>query len=201
MDSLKRSETNTAGKIDNATGKDDCHAWLSDADSTLSTGDFLKYVKENGRVRIEWGSKNFRRTLQSDYDCDAAPSWIPTIRWTTSKHIGLGYGCGSPCWGTIILPLNSKDSVIERMYDFEKELDRNLIVYLDGEDYDRLTIENWVTGEKQVIKTKISCESAFLGYCIDSLKFVNDNLYIWWDESAGQRNAKKEKTDLIRLEI
>ncbi|WP_333820722.1 hypothetical protein [Ohtaekwangia sp.] len=196
-----RAISEIVDQVDNKIEKDNCNAWLDGADSTLSTGDYLKYIKENGRIKIKWGSKDFTRTLNHSFDCDAAPHWIPTIRWTTSKYIGLGYGCGSPCWGTIILPLNSRDSVFETMYDFEKNLERSLVVYLDGEDYDKLTIENWATGEKQEIKARITCESAFLGYCIDSIKFVNDDLYIKWDESAGQRDNKKENVDLVRVEI
>ena len=52
------------------------------------------------------------------------------------------------------MPLNSKDSVVERMYDIERELDRTLIVYLGGEDYDRLTIENWVARRETRDKNK-----------------------------------------------
>jgi hypothetical protein len=191
----------TADTNDKASTRDNCNSWLDEADSTLSTGDYVKYIKENGRIKIEWGNGNFKRTLGHDFDCDAAPSWIPTIRWSTTRYIGLGYGCGSPCWGTIILPISSRDSVVERMYDLEKELNKNLIVYLGGKDYDRLTIENWVTGEKQEIESEITCESAFLGYCIDSLRFVNDNLFIQWDKSAGQRDTDKKKSNLVKLEI
>jgi hypothetical protein len=138
-DSLQ-TNSRTADKVDNVK-RDYCNTWLDEADSTLANGNYVKYIKENGRIKIEWGSTGFSRTLKHDFDCDVAPSWIPTIRWTSPKYIGLGYSCGSPCWGTIILPMNLRDSVFERMYDFEKELDRNLIVYLGGEDYDRLTIE------------------------------------------------------------
>ncbi|UII18967.1 hypothetical protein [Fulvivirga ligni] len=87
------------------------------------------------------------------------------------------------------------------MYDLEKELSKNLIVYLDGEDYDRLTIENWVTGEKQEVKSEVTCESAFLGYCIDSLRLVNDNLFIQWDVSAGQSDTEIKKSDWVKLQI
>jgi hypothetical protein len=103
--------------------------------------------------------------------------------------------------GTIILPISSGDSVVERMYDLEKELSKHLIVYLGGKDYDRLTIENWETGEKQEIESEITCESAFLGYCIDSLRLVNDKLFIHWDKSAGQRETDKKKSNLVKLEI
>ncbi|HEY3404449.1 MAG TPA: hypothetical protein VGK59_13765 [Ohtaekwangia sp.] len=199
-DSLQ-SISETVDQVDEVVKKRDCNSWLDEADSMLSTGAYLKYIKENGRIKIEWGSQNFKRTLKYDFDCDVAPHWIPTIRWTTSKHIGLSFGCGSPCWGTIILPLNARDSVFERMYDLEKLPERDLVVYLGGKDYEKLIIENWATGKKQEIKTTITCESAFLGYCIDSVRLVNDDLYIKWDESAGQRDNKKEKVDMVRVEI
>jgi|GEM_PF-2912975 hypothetical protein len=194
-DSLIHADTNKFDKADNTISNENCHTWLTD--SILSTGEFVRYIKDNGKVKIEWGNKTFKRTLKQGYDCDGASSWIPTIEWTTRNYIGLDYGCGSPCWGTIILPLNPTDSVFQRMYDFDRDTERNLIVYLGTDDYNVLTIENWKTGKKQQIDARITCEPAFFGYCIDSLKLNRDRLFVQWHNV----DEKKIRTDNIKLEL
>ncbi len=173
-------KSNDSIESDINVNNEDCHLWLSDADTVLSNGTFIRYIIKDQKVRIEWGNKKFRRILTNSYECDGAPSWVPTIRWSTSKYIGLKYGCGSPCWGTIILPLNDRDSVIERMYDLEKDLKNNKIVYLDYETYDKLIVENFETGNKINIKYTFNCKAAFTGYCIDTLTINNDSLTIRW---------------------
>lgn len=191
-DPSAQADTIKFDKADNIASNENCHTWLTD--SILSTGDFVKYIKDNGKVKIEWGNKTFKRTLNQDYDCDGR---IPNIEWTTNSYIGLEYGCGSPCWGTIILPLNPTDSVFERMYDFDRDTKRNLIVYLGTDDYNVLIIENWKTRDKQEIDTKITCKSAFFGYCIDSLKLDRDRLFVRWSNG----DEKNIRTDNIKLEL
>jgi hypothetical protein len=83
------------------------------------------------------------------------------------------------------------------MYDFDQDLERNLIVYLGTDDYNVLTVENWKTGKKQVINPKITCEPAFFGYCIDSLKLNKDKLFVQWSNG----NEKKIRADNIKLEL
>jgi len=90
-----------------------------------------------------------------------------------------------------LLGISTRDSVVERMYDLEKELNKNLIVYLGGKDYDRLTIENWVTGEKQEIESEITCESAFL-----PLPY----LLIDWN-SPSVRHAKEDGFELLDIKV
>ncbi len=173
-------KSNDSSKLDILSDNEDCQTWLSKSDTILPNGTFIKYIKKEGTVKIEWGNERFKRILTNDYACDGAPSWIPTIRWSTTKHLGLKYGCGSPCWGTIILPLNQKDSVIERMYDLEKDLTNNKIVYLDNESYDRIIVENYETGYKTIINYEFRCKAAFTGYCIDTLIISKDSLKINW---------------------
>jgi hypothetical protein len=80
-DSLTQADTIKFDRADTIISNENCHTWLTD--SILSTGDFVKYIKNNGKVKIEWGNKTFKRTLPWDYDCDGALSWIPTIEWIT----------------------------------------------------------------------------------------------------------------------
>jgi hypothetical protein len=195
-DSLTISDSSTKKDFEDKQG--DCHVWL-DSDTTLSTGDFVKYLKEDGKVKIEWGNKTFKRLLKNDYDCEGAPAWIPTIRWSTSKFIGLRYGCGSPCWGTIILPINDKDSIIERMYDLKIDTSDTRMVYLDNETYDKLIVENFETGQKTNINYKFECSAAFAGSCIDSLILSKEMLIIKWVDWTNDGQKKIIKTEKFKL--
>jgi hypothetical protein len=178
--------------------REDCH-WLASFDSTLSTGDYVKYIQKNGRIKIEWGNKKFKRALRNDYDCNSAASWVPNIYWTTSEYIGLHYSCGSPCWGFIILPLNATDSVFEGMYDFDFDTRNNQVVYLDYKENKELVVENWKTGKKTRIKSKVECSSAFLGYCIDSIRIRDGNLFVRWKEFIRGKEERKETTEIIKV--
>jgi hypothetical protein len=164
------------------------------------TGDFVKYHKNNGRIKIEWGNKQFTRTLKNDFNCSQPLTGIPSVRWTTSSYIGLGYSCGSPCWGLIILPMNQTDSIFERMYDLAIDTKNNQVVCLDNEKFKQLTVENWKTGKKTEIKIKVSCESAFPGYCIDSVKIQNDELYVRWKELSKGKEDGKVISEFIKID-
>lgn len=181
--------------------KEDCHLWLPDADTTLSAGYFIKYIKENQRVKIQWGNDHFTRTLDKDYDCAGAASWVPSIRWSTSDYIGLKYGCGSPCWGSIILPKNDKDPVIERMYDLVIDTLGNRMVYLDNKTYDRFVLEDFVTGKQASIDYKFECPAAFVGFCIDTIGFDNKKLFVKWVEWSNDGKDKKIVTEEFELEF
>jgi hypothetical protein len=198
-------KTDTLTVLDNSTkadiedGQDDCHVWLADSDTTLLNGEFIKYIKKDGKVKIEWGNRTFKRMLKNDYDCEGAPSWVPTIRWSTSKYIGLKYGCGSPCWGTIVLPINDKDSTIERMYDLEIDTLNSRMVYLDNENYDKLIVENFETGQKTTINYKFECKAVFAGSCIDSLILNKDMLTIKWVDWTNDGQKKITRTEEFKL--
>ena len=196
-DTLKVADNSTETDFNN--NQDDCQTWLADYDTTLLTGEFLKYLKKDGKLKIEWGNQTFRRILKNDYDCRGASSWVPTIRWSTSKYLGLKYGCGSPCWGTIILPINDKDSTIERMYDLEIDTLNNRMVYLDNESYDKLIVENFETGQKTIINYKFECRAAFAASCIDTLILNKDMLTIKWVDWTNNGQKKIIKTEEFKL--
>lgn len=198
-DTLTVSENSTKADIEG--GQGDCHVWLADSDTTFLTGEFIKYLKKDGNIKIEWGNRTFKRTLKNEYDCEGAPSWVPTMRWSNSKYIGLKYGCGSPCWGIIILPKNNKDSTIERMYDLQIDTLNNNMVYLDNENYDKLIVENFETGRKTTINYKFECKAAFEASCIDSLILNKDMLTIKWVEWTNGGQEKIIKTEEFKLAL
>jgi hypothetical protein len=193
--------THTNSEENESQGQEDCHLWLPDSDTTLATGYFIRYIKENDRVKIQWGNRHFNRTLENDYDCQGAPAWVPTIRWSTSNYIGLKYGCGSPCWGSIILPTNDKDPVIERMYDLQIDTLSNRMVYLDNETYDKFVVENFATGKKTIIDYEFQCQAAFVGFCIDTVGFDKNKLFVEWVDWVNDGKEKKIKREEFKLGV
>ena len=50
IDSLDEAEN--SAKTDFEDKQDDCYVWLADSDTTFSNGEFIKYLKRDGRVKI-----------------------------------------------------------------------------------------------------------------------------------------------------
>ena len=120
---------------------------------------------------------------------------MPTVRWFNSKYIGLKYSCGSPCWGTIILPINDKDSIIERMYDVEVDAYNNRLVYIGDENYDKIIVENFSTDKKNIVEHKFDSKGAFLGTFIESTRLTKNTLTINWVIRTNDGLEKRETED------
>lgn len=197
--SCKQKVSHAENLIEHSSTSEDCHPGRTD--TVLTTGHTLKYLRDNGRIRIQWGNDSFNRSLQDDFSCDIADARMLRIEWSSAEFIGLRYGCGNPCWGIKILPLNPSDSVIERMYQLDVLPTKNLLAYLGGEHYDILTIENLIDGKKQEIKSTFKCGSAFQGYCIDSVKLSEKTLKVWWNDLDSNGKSRKKTMDEIQLAL
>lgn len=168
-------------------------------DIEFANGAFLKYEIENGIVKVHWGNHEMSRTLGESFDCSGRPNAIPWIDKASSKYIIMRYSCGSPCWGIFILPLAKKDSVMTFMYDVNIDLVNEQIVYVDNKSYNSLTIEDLNTHAKQEVKSTIDCRAAFLGFCIDSVKLANNQLYIKWIDWKDKQ--KVEVVDVVDVKL
>lgn len=174
---------------------------LSLKDTTFADGCFIKYLVKNDDVQIEWGNQHFTRILNKHYDCNGAPVWVPWANWISKNFIGLKYGCGSPCWGFLALPLNPQDSVIEGMYDIGVDTSKNQVAYLGGDDDDLLVIEDLQTRKKQMVQPKVDCRAAFIGFCIDSVRLSNNKLFIKWAEQADGPDSIRNATQLVDVKL
>lgn len=138
-----------------------------------------KYISDNGHEIQKRGSQSrflYRITTTSnkgvkrDFDITdnsyvANHSWIV---WDNEDFIFVRYGCGSPCWGGLVLNLNSKDEMKDfQMYLYEDSLN-NLVVYPD-EGWEHLVLENFSTGK--LSKEKFDyCENVSIPiYAIDTI--------------------------------
>lgn len=85
------------------------------------------------------------------------------------------------------------------MYDLEIDTLNSRMVYLDNENYDKLIVENFETGQKTTINYKFECKAAFAGSCIDSLKLNKDMLTIKWVDWTNDGQKKITRTEEFKL--
>jgi hypothetical protein len=152
--------------------------------------DFKKIADD--KYLLEWGNKNLSRILLDTFYCESPSTSRPTFEKENQKYIVLRFGCGSPCWGTIFLPLNEKQEPKKIHYHYDFDLERDLVIYLDSDESNpTITTYNLIT--KNILKHKVDfrCESAIPTYCLDSLWINRDKVYYRWT-SDFQTNKQEE---------
>jgi hypothetical protein len=87
------------------------------------------------------------------------------------------------------------------MYELDIDTINNRIVYLDNKDYEKLIIEDFVSGQKMSVDPKVKCESVFLWYCIDSVALNKDKVFVKWKEIDEKGNTKRKVTDISKIEM
>jgi len=130
-----------------------------------------EYISENGHTIKKRGSLSrflyristkSKKGIKRDFDItdNSYVASHSTILWDNEDFIFVRYGCGSPCWGGLVLSLNNEDEIKDfEMYLYEDSLN-NLVVYPD-EDWENLVLENFSTGQTQKEKFEF-CEKLSL---------------------------------------
>lgn len=153
----------------------------------------LKKVTNN-KYLLEWGNENLRRVHPDTFYCESPATRRPTFEKENDKYIVLRFGCGSPCWGTIFLPLNEKQNPETILYEYATDLESEVVVYLDSnEDAPTITIYNLRTKHKIKHNVDLQCESAIPTYCLDSLSIHGDSVYYRW-KSNFKTKKQEERT-------
>lgn len=142
---------------------------------------------------LRWGNESLSRILRDTFYCDSPPTARPSFEEENDKYLVLRFGCGSPCWAGIFLPLNptQRPKTIYSYYDFD--LANNLVasLELDGSE-PVICVDNLLTKTKKKYKVDYECESAIPTYCLDSLSISNHKLYYKWT-SDFKTNKKRER--------
>jgi hypothetical protein len=141
-------------------------------DTITANGNFLKYHIENNKAELEYGNNVIRKFLPNEFDCDIADAWVPKLKYDNKKFMLLHYGCGSSCWGLILLPLQNEGEIRKIMYDFAFDQETTNLVYTDNEN---LLVENLTSGKVKVIKLP-QCKAANMVYCLDSISINKSEL-------------------------
>ncbi len=169
----------------------DCLEQFSRYDTTSANGNFLKYHVDKNSASIEYGNKTFKGSLPEQYDCQIPDSWIPRFILDTKDFMILRYGCGSPCWGILVLPLNSADPVKNIMYNMAFDTDNNLVAYLECDSFTSLIIENLKTSQTKRIEFTFKTDHGeFIGYWIDSISIKDHKLYYQYSDPNDNNERK-----------
>jgi hypothetical protein len=145
-------------------------------DSTFDNRSFLKYELLDSTITVAWGNSEFRRTLPP-YSCNIAPVGIPIVKWHNKTFIGLTFSCGNPCWALIVLPMNQEDQTETFYYSYDWDVHNNQVAYLEG---DVLKVVELTSNRILEFPIQPNCNSAFVGYCIDSVNLETNELYVKW---------------------
>jgi len=167
----------------------------------LEDGRFLKYFCEGEELFIKYGDQHFERTLEDTFDCSMPYARTPSFRWLNDEFICLYFGCGNPCWGSILLPSSARDTPIIYMYPYTFDQEHNLIVNIDYDeekDEDFLAVQNLITQEKITIEMEQCDTPAFKGYCIDSISLVDKSLYLQTRTDADLKKGFRTKGSIIK---
>lgn len=150
----------------------DCTEPFEAYDTVTVNGNFIKYHINNKMAQLEYGNKNFRKIYPEDFDCDIADAWVPKLKYDNKHFMLLNYGCGSSCWGLILLPIDSDDKIRNIMYDLAYDPETTNLVYTDNEN---LLIENLSTKEIKSIKLP-QYGAANMNFCLDSISICKSEL-------------------------
>jgi hypothetical protein len=180
----------------------DCQEQFSWYDTTTANGNFIMYHVANKTATIEYGNKSFKRSLPDKYDCQIADAWIPHFEWDTHDFMVLKYGCGSPCWGILILPFDSIIPVRNLMYEMAFDSANNLVVYLDCNNYSCLIIENLKTSQAMRVELPFKTDHGeFIGYWIDSISIKDKKLYYQYSDPNDNNESKTHTSVKIDINL
>lgn len=146
-----------------------------------------EFVKNSRVYFLQWGTKTYLRTHPDTLTLDDAPVRNPVYIAEGKDFILMRYGCGSPCWVGLFLPMD-KNKEPREIHEYQAyDLVHNLVAYFNYDSPSaEIVVENLKTGKKQRIALKSPCTSAFPGYC-GSMYIKNKLLYYDWSPSAGDK--------------
>ena len=178
----------------------DCLKQYSWYDTLTKNGNFIKYHKMNDFVTLEYGNNSFHKILDIQFPCQTADSWIPHLEWDNNDFLALKYGCGSPCSGVWMLPLDTANQVRNIMYVMAYDSKTNLIAYLDNATYLFLIVENLKTCQRKKIEFPFKTDhEEFIGYWIDEVSINGNKLYYKYSDPNVDYDKRKPKEVIIDL--
>jgi len=179
---------------------EDCLDQYSYYDTISTNGNFIKFHKKNDFIILEYGNNSIHRTLDYQFPCQTADSWIPKFEWDNKDMMGLKYVCGSPCWGIWILPLDTLSIVRNIIFPMAYDLKNRIIAYLDNNNYTSLIIENLYTHKITKIEFPFKSDHGeFIGYWIEEVSIKDNNLYYKYSNPNEDFDKRKSTEVMIKL--
>lgn len=178
----------------------ECFKQYTPYDTVTKNGNFIKYHYKYDFVSLEYGNSTFHKILDNQFPCQKADSWIPSFQWESKDFLVLRYGCGSPCSGVWILPLDSVFNARNIMFELTYDPENNLIAYLDNDNFTYLLIENLKTCQKKKIEFPFKTDHGeFIGYWIEDISLKDNKLYYKYSDPNMDSDKRKSKEVVIDL--
>jgi hypothetical protein len=155
------------------------------------------FVVKNNKYFIQWQQEDSLKTLNYPFDfIEEGNSSFPRFMEENEDYVLLRSGCGNPCWFGIFLPLyKAGQPKIVHEY-IAVDLNSDLVASVKSSD--SIEVLNLRTFDRQYIYPG-KCESAFLGYCIDTAYFKEKYLhYVWTSETYINSNIRENKEFKIK---
>ena len=151
------------------------------SDMVTPNGNIIKFKKIGNQSFLQWNRENKLVNLDYAFDLNGADAWLPKFVSENDNYLLFRAGCGSPCWTGFFLPLNKNGTVTTISEYLAYDLNQNYVAYIN--DKNNLEVLNITSGEKQSFITGY-CNSAFKGYCIDTIYFKQKKIYYKWNANA-----------------
>lgn len=146
----------------------------------------------NGYYKIYYTSDGITRSYPDSFKITNSYPRNYKIQDENSDYILLTGSCGNPCHISYLLPL--KDGNAMRIADvIFSDLSKNYIVSVAGED--SLRVQNIRINQSMIINIDY-CDSAYPGYCIDSMYFSNDTLIYRYSDFVLIKGERKVKLNI-----
>ncbi|MEO0685364.1 MAG: hypothetical protein AAFY76_10060 [Cyanobacteria bacterium J06649_11] len=114
------------------------------------------------------------------------------IVWDNDDYIFIRYGCGTNCWGGLVLSLNDNRGIMHYPAYVYSDSIRNLIVYPDSSNQRRIIIEN-LTNRKQISSELDLCKIAMMPIeMIDSVYLDARDLFVRYKTENCALEATKK---------
>ncbi len=141
-------------------------------------GQEVKFVVIGNNYYIQWKQSDTLKTFDYPFNLvEGGNSSFPRLVAENENYVVLRSSCGSPCWVGLFLPLykGGRAKAVHEYIAFD--INAKLVAYVSSSD--SIAILNLRTFQKQYFHPG-KCESAFLGYCIDTAYFENNSLHYKW---------------------
>ncbi len=147
---------------------------------------------------IKWGQS--AKLLYTSDTLHVLGSGNLNIAETEKNSILLKQSCGTCCQVGFILSI-SPPKCMKYLFFIASDLKNNLVAYISESDNSFITVENFITGEKQIINETNLCPAAFKGECIDSVSLANKQLFIKWQGNKWNHTKKDTRERKIEIRI
>jgi hypothetical protein len=168
-------------KLSAHTEKDIAMQDIISIDTITSSGNALQVTQKGSHWTIRWGKEKADRIFQPSKDAGGPmkdPAQVDFL-WDSEDFIILGYGCGSPCYMGLILPVNSTKQPFERWFPVTFTPVRGLLAYV--ENADRIVIESLYDKRKQeIVITDPKDTGANLWAKLDTVVFDGKFIVLKW---------------------